>query len=191
MAGWRSDGGGRVCRADPHRCRRSTESKSKHLARRERLRLAFDTSVLIASLVEDHAEHAVCFPWYRTVVDGGDEGWISTHALAEFYATMSVLPLRRKLTPADTLLLVNESVLNRFSVMDLDVNDYHRALALVVRRGLRSGGIFDALTETAARKADARQLITLNTRDFARLCDDADTWLIDPRKKNPGQFERS
>jgi hypothetical protein len=67
----------------------------------------------------------------------------------------------------------------------LDSRDYETALDLVSRRLLRSGVIFDALAEVAARKIEAERLVTLNVSPFQRLCDAPEHWLLDPRRAAP------
>jgi len=148
------------------------------------VKLSFDTSTLVASLVSHHPHHDACWPWFETVVRGEHEGNLCVHVLVELYATLTVLPVRPAPTPTEVRQILQGSVLPHFKTVELRTRDYVRALDLVSQRLLRSGAVFDALIEIAARKSSSNHLVTLNTNDFKRLCDDADVWLIDPRQRS-------
>jgi len=58
---------------------------------------------------------------------------------------------------------------NTFTVIELNKNDYKKALERCARLNLLSGVIYDALHLQAAIKAEADALYTSNLRDFQRL----------------------
>ena len=53
--------------------------------------------------------------------------------------------------------------------------EYHRAIAGMVKFQLTGGGIFDALIAQAALKVKVDYLITLNPKDFTRLGEEVAT----------------
>ena len=56
----------------------------------------FDTSVLIASFVEDHPNFEKSFYWLEKVITGKEQGLISSHTLAELYSVLTALPVKPK-----------------------------------------------------------------------------------------------
>jgi hypothetical protein len=56
-----------------------------------------------------------------------------------------------------------------FERVGLTGADYDWVLADVVGRGIKSGGIFDALIARAAIVGQADSLLTFNAKDFVRL----------------------
>ena len=149
------------------------------------MKLFFDTSTLVAALVADHPHHDVARPWVTRLGHARMEGALCAHSLAELYSVLSAMPLRPRPSTDEVLQLLVESVLPRMRVIELGQADYQRALELCARRRLRSGAIFDALIEVAARKAKARHLVTLNPNDFERFSEDAAAWIVDPRTTKP------
>lgn len=51
----------------------------------------FDTSVLVAALLREHPHHAQAFPRLLAVQGGKLHGVLTTHGLAELFATLAAL----------------------------------------------------------------------------------------------------
>ena len=128
----------------------------------------FDTSVLIAGLVEAHPDHRVAFPWIRRVHAGQVRGAVAAHSLAEAYAVLTALPHQPRITPAAGLRLIEASV-RRFRVVPLGARDYLMVVRALAEAGLPGGIVYDALVARAADKSRAESILTLNRRDFERL----------------------
>ena len=143
------------------------------------MKTCFDTSVLVAALLQRHPHHAIAFPYLERVHQGRLEGCLTTHGLAELYATLTALPLQPRLQPAEVLHLVERSVLGRLTLLALDAGDYADALALTARRNLASGAVYDALHWVGAIRAGCSALLTLNLRHFQALAPG------DPRIRTP------
>ncbi len=47
------------------------------------MRVAFDTSVLVAALVASHLHHARALPWLHAVAKGTLDGVVDAHTLGE------------------------------------------------------------------------------------------------------------
>ena len=79
------------------------------------MRTLFDTSVLVPALVDQLGNHRAAFQALHRCTDGDDRGYCSTHALAECYATLTALPLPRRVLPEEARALVEESICGRLS----------------------------------------------------------------------------
>ena len=63
------------------------------------MRVFFDTSTLVAAVVEGHPAYALAFPWLRRVKAKTDVGVVAAHSLAELYAILTRLPVRPAIPP--------------------------------------------------------------------------------------------
>jgi predicted nucleic acid-binding protein len=133
------------------------------------MKACFDTSTLVAALLQQHPHHAITFPLLRAVHEGTVQGHMTTHGLAELFATLTALPLKPRLLPADVQRLIRKSVLNHFTLIPLTPQDYQDAMDLTVAKNLASGAICDALHLAGARSAGCTALYTLNLRHFRSL----------------------
>lgn len=133
------------------------------------MKLFFDTSVLVAAVSGRHPKHATAFAWLERT-QKGDEGFVSTHALAELFAVLTGHPSWR-VSPADGLAGI-EALESNLSIVDLRTADYKAALSRMAELGLTGGGIYDALHARAALKVDADVLLTYNAKHFTRLGED-------------------
>lgn len=130
----------------------------------------FDTSVLVPSLVDQLGNHHVCFAALVAATTNGNRGVCSTHAIVECYSVLTSLPLARRITGPEAYQLVEESILPRFTVVDLDTDDYRASLQAVAHAGLTSGIVYDALHVTAARKTGCDRILTYNLAHFEAIC---------------------
>jgi predicted nucleic acid-binding protein len=136
------------------------------------MKALFDTSALVTAVVDQLPNHAAALACYRRFARprrGSPKAVCSTHALAECYATLTALPLSRRIQPAEAVRLITENFLEHLDVVPLPVADYKSALARVAALGLQSGAIYDALHVRAAERSGCDRIITYNTADFARL----------------------
>ena len=133
------------------------------------MRTLFDTSVLVAALVDQLGTHEAAFREFLRHSTCENPGFCSTHALAETYATLTALPLNRRVLPDEARRLVEGTVLARLAVVPLVAADYRAVLQHVAELGLGSGAIYDALHAQCARKEDVDQILTYNLSDFERF----------------------
>jgi predicted nucleic acid-binding protein len=113
------------------------------------MKVFFDTSALVTAIVDQLPNHAA--------------------ALAECYATLTALPLPRRIQPAEATRLIEENFLVHLEVIPWSVADYKAALTRVTTLGMRSGAIYDALHVRCAERAGCDRIITYNVTDFERL----------------------
>jgi predicted nucleic acid-binding protein len=100
-----------------------------------------DTSVLVAGLSASHTGHDVAQSRLASIARGDNSMAVSTHALAELYATLTALPTRPRVTPRQARHLIEENVLQRAQVVALDVADYAQTLRRMADLGLTSGAV--------------------------------------------------
>ncbi len=129
----------------------------------------FDTSVLVAALSTSHAAHEAAHAKLAAAIRGDVQLAVSTHAVAELYATLTALPTRPRVTPGQARHLIEENVLRVAEIVPLRPADYEAALRRMTALGLVSGAIYDALHVQAAEKVEADALVTFNGRDFRRM----------------------
>ena len=139
----------------------------------------FDTNVLVAALVASHRHHGVSFPWLRRCAEGEDRGVVSTHGLAELYATLTGMPHKPPIRPEEARVAL-DSLRDTFELIALTEKDYRLALDRMVKLALPGGGIYDALHAQAALKAEVGVLLTLNGKHFKRLGNDVARWVQEP-----------
>jgi predicted nucleic acid-binding protein len=132
------------------------------------MRVTFDTSVLVAALVEAHAHHTRALPWLKAVADGSLEGVVDVHTLAELWTTLT----RLRVAPPIDGRVARASVFHvrtHFEVVTLPREVYLDAIDRCVSKGLRSAAMYDALHLVAAEASDVEALVTFNWADFRRL----------------------
>jgi predicted nucleic acid-binding protein len=134
------------------------------------VRICFDTNVVVAAFLVDHDRHDLCRLWLDRAKNNEFQALISVHSLAEIYSVLTRLPKPHRLSPQTVERMLNENLVN-FERIALSVTDYEAVLGDVVRLGIVSGGIFDALIGRAAIAGRADRILTFNVRDFERLGD--------------------
>lgn len=136
------------------------------------MRVFFDTSALVTAVVDQLPNHETALACYRRLARRGRgrrPACCSTHTLAECYATLTALPLGRRIQPAEAARLINENFASHLEVVSLTAADYLAVVARVSFLGLQSGSVYDALHVRCAEKAKCDRIITYNTADFERL----------------------
>jgi len=132
------------------------------------MKILLDTSVLVAAMVESHPEHERAFPWLKCIVDRKDQGFVSTHSIAELYNVLTVLPVRPRIAPDSARDLIVSNLRN-FKAVSLDTADYFAVIESLSSLGIVGGATFDALIIQAAGFAEVDRIVTLNLRDFHRV----------------------
>lgn len=125
------------------------------------MKLALDTSVIIAALDGGDPDHAAC----RKLLLSAKFS-VHGHALSETFATLTGGRLAFRLSATDASAILRQQVAPRLTIIMLDEADLLKAYEESTRRGVRGGAIYDYLHLVAARKAGASRFYTLNTTDF-------------------------
>ncbi|WP_437807060.1 type II toxin-antitoxin system VapC family toxin [Sorangium sp. So ce1078] len=132
------------------------------------MKVAFDTSVLAATLVASHRDHPRAIVWLSAVSEGALDGVVSVHALSELWSVLTKLPVSPPISPFVAREAISE-LLDRFEAVSLTVQILMKAVERCASKGLRSGAIFDAIHLATAESVGAAALLTFNDRDFTRL----------------------
>jgi predicted nucleic acid-binding protein len=136
------------------------------------MKVLFDTSALVTAVVDQLPNHTTALACYRRFASPrrtGSKAICSTHTLAECYATLTALPLSRRIQPGEAARLIEENFLEHLHAVALTSADYKAALSRVATLGLRSGAVYDALHVRCAERSGCDRIITYNTADFSRL----------------------
>jgi len=144
------------------------------------MKVAFDTSVLVAATHLTHRDHARAIVWMDAVATGALHGTISVHALGELWSVLTKLPVSPRIS-AQTAREVIKGLEASFEALPLTLQIYRDALDRCSSKGLSSGAIFDALHLATAEAAGVVALITFNEQDFTRLsAGDSPTIIVPP-----------
>lgn len=129
----------------------------------------FDTSVLVPAVVDQLPNHAACFACFAQYTTDDHTAFCSSHGLAEAYAVLTSLPLPRRISSHDAWKLIENSFLQRLTVVPLLESDYARAIRDVAESGRTGGSVYDALHVAAAKKSDCERIYTYNISHFEPL----------------------
>ena len=132
------------------------------------MKIYFDSSALIAGMVEEEEHHAASLKALAECEDG----FTSTHALAETFATITSGRLGIQLAPNEAWRIINTNVAGRLNILELTFADYRQAMQNCQAAGARGGAIFDMLHLQAARRGNAERILTINIRHFQTFAPD-------------------
>jgi predicted nucleic acid-binding protein len=140
----------------------------------------FDTSVVIAALVESHPMHERAFPWLKQAKEKQFELIVASHTLAELYAVLSTLPLKPRISPSVAWRLIKENIETIGKVISLTPAEYSSTINSLSEMGLIGGTIYDALIAKVAQKAKVERLLTINTDHFRRVWPEGENKITAP-----------
>jgi predicted nucleic acid-binding protein len=132
------------------------------------LKTYFDSSALIAGMVEEEEHHEAALNALAKCTDG----FTSTHALAETFATLTSGRLEIQLAPNDALRIIQANISEHLQIVELSYADYRQAMQSSQAAGARGGAIFDMLHLQAARRGKAVRILTINVRHFQTFAAD-------------------
>ncbi len=144
------------------------------------MKALFDTSILIAALVEPHPMHERALPWLGQAKAGSIEMVVAGHTLAELYAVLSTLPVKPRIAPAVAWRLIHENVETRAKVVSLTPTEYTAVIKKISDSGLSGGIIYDALIAKVAQKSKIDRLLTFNGDHFKRVWPDGEAVIFTP-----------
>ncbi len=130
------------------------------------MKVFFDTSVLVAAVLEDHPHHQRSFAVFTEAERG--VACCAAHSLAEMYSTLTRLPSKDRLR-GDEALWALDSVEERMEVVYLSAREYRLAINEAAGSGVVGGRIYDALLAECALKARATRILTWNIAHFQSL----------------------
>ncbi len=144
------------------------------------MKILFDTSVIIAALVESHPMHQRAFPWLKQSKKNEFELIIACHSIAELYAVLSALPTKPRISPGAAWRLVHENIEAIGKIVSLTAAEYSSVIKKISERGLVGGITYDALIAKVAEKSKVEQLLTLNSDHFKRVWPEGEKIIVSP-----------
>ncbi|MCD6570473.1 MAG: PIN domain-containing protein [Deltaproteobacteria bacterium] len=130
------------------------------------MRTLFDTSIIVAALIESHPMHERAFPWFKQAKTKEFDLVVASHTLAELYAVLSALPIKPRISPAVAWRLVHENIETMADIVSLSPAEYSSTIKHMSELGLSGGIIYDALIAKVAQKSRVERLFTLNIEHF-------------------------
>ncbi len=129
----------------------------------------FDTSVLVAAVLEEHEHHERSFLGLSKA--NRSSGFCAAHNLAEVYATLTRYPGKQCLS-AEQALLALGAFESRLTIVALEASEYSTGIRRFAAIGITGGTIYDALIAACALKAKVDVLYTWNLGHFLLLGDE-------------------
>ncbi len=127
-------------------------------------------------MVEEEEHHAAALKALASSTDG----FTSTHAIAETFATLTSGRLEVQLTPDEATEVIDANIIRRLQIVDLGLSDYQQAMRNSQTVGARGGAIFDMLHLQAARRKGAKRILTINVRHFQVFAPDLKSIISSP-----------
>ncbi len=144
------------------------------------MKMAFDTNVLVAALVQPHPHHSRAIKWLKRAVSREFDMIIAAHTIAELYAVLTTLPVSPRISPEIAWRLIHESIEPVSTVVALSKSDYLTVMKDIKDSALSGGIVYDALILKAALKSKAGKLLTMNSSDYRRLPHSEGIEIIEP-----------
>jgi predicted nucleic acid-binding protein len=145
------------------------------------MNVLFDTSVLVAALVQTHIHYSASKPWLHAAQQGRVGFFVCSHGLAEIYSTLSGQTGPPQMPTTGAWNLIESDVLRYATVIELSLTDYVSALTRMASEQHRGGIVYDGLHVQAALKAGVDKLLTLNTSHFVRVWPNHTNEVINPQ----------
>ena len=133
------------------------------------MRYFFDTTVLVAGVLEEHEHHEPSFSALSTA--SRTSAFCAAHNVAEVYATLTRYPGKQRLS-AEQALLALTAIESRFTIVALETREYLAAIRRFAAIGITGGTIYDGLMAACAVKAKVDVLYTWNIGHFMLLGDE-------------------
>ena len=140
------------------------------------MKVFFDSSVLVAAMVEDEPAHEAC----AAALVSARNGWAAVHSLLECFATLTGGRLGVQLAPAEAAQLIRANIYERLDLVSLTAAEYVGVLESSGPVGARGEAVCDLLLLAAARKIEAERILSLNVRHFTAFAPDLANVLATP-----------
>ncbi|MEL6718165.1 MAG: PIN domain-containing protein [Bacteroidota bacterium] len=128
-----------------------------------------DSSVLVAFCVKKHPKHDTALQWFKKAKRENLKLYIAAHTLDEAYSVLTRAPFDPKIKADDARKMINTNILPFVTLITLDGSKYEKVMNQLADNELIGGIIYDSITIESANQAEVKQIITANTKDFARL----------------------
>jgi predicted nucleic acid-binding protein len=144
------------------------------------MKTLFDTSVIVAGLIEAHPMHGRAFHWVKQAKDEKLELVVAAHTIAESYAVLSSLPIKPRISPLVARKLLRENIESIGKIISLTPAEYLDTINRLSEIGLIGGITYDALIARIAQKSRVERLVTINVEDFRRVWPEGEDVIVAP-----------
>jgi len=144
------------------------------------VRTLFDTSVLVAALIEQHPKHERAIPWLSKAKADKFEFIVASHSLAELYAILTTLPLKPRISTSIAWRLISENIESKAKIVSLSPTEYSSIIKKLSDKGLSGGIVYDALIVGVAQKSKVERILTFNRKHFRKVWQDSEKTLFEP-----------
>jgi predicted nucleic acid-binding protein len=120
----------------------------------------------VPAFVEEHVHHELSLAAFLRA--DKKTGCCSAHSLLEFYAVITRLPGRDRISSDQVLLLV-QNIRERLTIISLSPEDYFAVLEKSAAARVFGGTVYDVLLAHCALKASAEILCTWNVKRFQQF----------------------
>ena len=142
------------------------------------MKILFDSSTLIAAMVEAHPKHEQAFAWLLRARKGEFELVVSAHTLLEIYSVLTTAPFKPKISADTAKKLIDTNIKKIALIHSLNTSEYVQVINRVADLNLKGGIVYDALILQCAKKSGIKEIVTLNAKDFNRLNQDNSVKII-------------
>jgi predicted nucleic acid-binding protein len=129
-----------------------------------------DTSCMIPAVCTWHEHHEQAAREIERRLDNGEVLIVAVPAVVESYAVLTRLPTPHRISPADSLALLEGNFMtDTVELVTLRTDAYRDLLRSAPGRRIAGGRLYDAVIVACARAARVDALLTFNDRHFAPL----------------------
>ena len=142
------------------------------------MKILFDSSSLIASVVEAHPKHESALSWLIRAKNREFDLVVSAHSLLEIYSVLTSAPFKPKISPETAKKLIDHNIKKLATIQFLNPEEYFTLIDSSSSHDYKGGIVYDALIFECAKKSRVDKIVTSNAKDFARLNKDNSIELI-------------
>jgi predicted nucleic acid-binding protein len=135
----------------------------------KQLRVALDSSYLIALLCDWHAHHHRTLRSYQYWHDREAQIILPVHAILECYSVLTRMPAPYRLPPDIARQTIEGNFARTAVVVGVRSRGVWERMASLARLGFGGGRVYDALIAWCAVDAGASVLLTWNLKHFAAI----------------------
>ena len=135
----------------------------------QQVRIALDSSYLIALLCEWHAQHHRTLRSYQHWHDRDAQIILPVHAILECYTVLTRMPPPYRLPPDIARQTIVENFAGSAVVVGVKSGGFWERIESLARLGIGGGRVYDALIAWCGVDAGATLLLTWNLKHFAAI----------------------
>lgn len=143
------------------------------------MKVLFDTSAVVALLVNSHPHHLSANATFKKLRSQKADLFLANHTIAELYSTLTRGISYLDYTGEQAEQLINKTISN-FELVDISSSHYLEVVSWLASKNLTGAIIYDALISKSASLIDAAYLVTFNAKDFQRIFPENGADLIIP-----------